>query len=128
MEPIGVVPDEKNREVFDLVKSAVYKQESSRPFLMGITGAGGAGKTTFAHNLVRFYGAGNCVSIDLDDYLISREERGKMEISGYHPQANLLSLARQHIDDLRAKRRADVVVLVSPDYVMHLVHMKLRGT
>ena len=101
MEPKNPMPDPKNKEVFDLVKLAVQRLKSDAPFIIGITGAGGAGKTTFGNNLVQYYGSENCMSIDLDDYILSREERGKLEVSGYNPRANKLYLARSNISDLR---------------------------
>lgn len=102
MKPNNPVPDPKNSEAFDLVRWAVERFKTSKPYLIGITGAGGAGKTTFGKNIEKYYGPENCVSIDLDDYLLSREMRGKLEISGYHPKANKLFLARANIEDLKA--------------------------
>ena len=101
MNPQNPVPDPKNKEAFDIVKFAVKKYKTAEPYVIGITGAGGAGKTTFGKNIEKYYGSENCISIDLDDYLISREMRGKLGISGYNPRANQLFTARRNIEDLK---------------------------
>ncbi|MFH0870449.1 MAG: hypothetical protein V1866_05330 [archaeon] len=100
MEPIIEIPDPKNARAFEIVRTAVSRLRQNRPFVIGITGAGGAGKTTFGNNISLYYGRDNCVSIDLDDYLLSREERGKLEVTGYNPQANKLFLAKENIEYL----------------------------
>ncbi|MBN2142521.1 hypothetical protein JW711_04275 [Candidatus Woesearchaeota archaeon] len=80
------------------------RYKSEKPFLIGVTGAGGAGKTTLGNNLVLFYGIENCVSVDLDDYLISRDERAILEISGYNPRANKLLKANEDISNLAERK------------------------
>jgi phosphoribulokinase len=100
MNPLIDVPDIKNHVAFSILEKSVNKYKTSKPLIVGITGAGGAGKTTFADNIVLYYGKEHCATIDLDDYLISREERGTLGLTGYHPQANNLSLARDNILEL----------------------------
>jgi len=102
MKPNNPIPDFKNKKAFDLISQAVEKYKTAQAYVIGITGAGGAGKTTFGKNIEQYYGSERCVSIDLDDYLLCREMRGKLEISGYNPRANKLFLARQNIEDLKA--------------------------
>ncbi len=102
MKPKNPIPDTKNQEAFNIVKFAVEKYKINWPYTIGITGAGGAGKTTFGQNIEKYYGSENCISIDLDDYLICREMRGKLEISGYNPKANKLFMARKNIEELKA--------------------------
>lgn len=104
MRPINPLPDPKNEEASRILEQSINRFKSGKPFVIGITGAGGAGKTTFGNNIVLYYGPENCVSIDLDDYLISREERGKLEVTGYNPSANKLFEARRNIQDLSAGR------------------------
>lgn len=91
------IPDEKNREAFVTVDALLQNIQKER-VLICIAGAGGAGKTTFAKNLSHYLT--NSCSIDLDDYLLSREERGKLEATGYNPVANRLELAHQHLHAL----------------------------
>ena len=104
MKPVCELPDYKNRVAFGILEELVNKHKKKEPLVIGITGAGGAGKTTFAGNIVLFYGSENCLSIDLDDYLISRAERGKQGLTGYNPKANNLVLARQNISDLISRK------------------------
>ena len=99
------IPDKKNECVYLIIKRVLELQKiEERPFFIGISGAGGAGKTTFANNLTRFIGERKSLAIDLDDCLISREERGKLEITGYNPLANRLSMARKNIEELSCKQ------------------------
>jgi phosphoribulokinase len=104
MKPIHPLPDPKNQKAFDIVQYAIDKYKSDAPFVIGVTGAGGAGKTTFGNNIVAYYGVDNCLSIDLDDYLISRELRGKLGVTGYDPRANKLCEARKNIEELCARK------------------------
>jgi phosphoribulokinase len=106
MKPVVQIPDLKNREAFELVARAIERYQTDLPFVIGITGAGGAGKTTFGKNIETYYGSKNCESIDLDDYLLSREERGRLEVTGYNPLANKLALARRNILDLKKGKPA----------------------
>ncbi len=99
MKPVRQTPDCKNERFFRLIAEKV---ENLEKVCIGITGAGGAGKSTLAMNLVSFFGEDNSVAIDLDDYLISRSERGRLGLTGYQPRANKLSFARQQIIDLQS--------------------------
>jgi uridine kinase len=98
------IPDKKNSHVFRLVERIVRNQYAGNTFFIGIAGAGGTGKTTFAKNLCDFIGPGLCATIDLDDYLFSRGYRAKLEITGYNPAANRLDLARYNLEDLKQGR------------------------
>jgi len=102
MNPLYNLPDRKNVKAFKILADALQKKETA---LIGITGAGGAGKTTFAENIVKFFGTEQALTIDLDDYLLSRTERGKLEVTGYNPVANNLGLASKHIEQLLAGQR-----------------------
>jgi len=101
---INPFPDPKNVHIYKLVKHILENfYHPNKPFMIGIAGAGGAGKTTFATNLTKFIGQGRSLAIDLDDYLLSREERGKLEITGYNPRANKLLLARTNVENLKTR-------------------------
>jgi phosphoribulokinase len=100
MRPVNILPDPKNRIAFSILEKLVLENKKDAPLVIGITGARGAGKTTFSRNIVKYYGEDNCLSIDLDDYLLSRYERGKLEITGYNPAANKLLLAKRQIEHL----------------------------
>ncbi|NQU79879.1 hypothetical protein HQ545_09000 [Candidatus Woesearchaeota archaeon] len=101
MKPVTAITDSKNCQAFVFVQNAIdMRKTRNRPFVIGITGAGGAGKTTFGKNIAEYYGCESCISIDLDDYLIPRDIRGKLGLTGYDPRANKLNLARENIEDL----------------------------
>jgi phosphoribulokinase len=104
LEPAAEMPDPKNAAAYSILENVVRKLACAYPLVIGITGAGGAGKTTFGHFIMLYYGHENCASIDLDDYLISREERGRLGMTGYNPKANQLSLARRHLLELKNGR------------------------
>jgi len=93
--------DIKNTRIFQLVETILKNHYTKGPFLIGISGAGGAGKTTLAKNLCEFIGEKYSLTIDLDDYLISRQERGKLEVTGYNPIANKLHVAHNNLEGLR---------------------------
>jgi phosphoribulokinase len=95
---VGRVVDRKNSRVFQLLRRVLLQHSSDTRFLIGITGAGGAGKTTLANNIADFIGRENALPIDLDDYLRhDRAERIATGMAGYHPEANRLGLARRHL-------------------------------
>jgi phosphoribulokinase len=50
---------------------------------------------------MKYFGEENSLAIDLDDYLVSRSERGRLGLTGYQPGANKLDLAREHIQALK---------------------------
>ena len=101
----GKITDIKNTHIFQLVETILKKHYINNPFLIGISGAGGAGKTTFAKNLCEFIGEEYSLTIDLDDYLISRQERGKLEVTGYNPVANKLHLEHNNLEDLKLRNK-----------------------
>ncbi len=98
--PQSECPDAKNIRLFNILREAIGVADT--PVTIGITGAGGAGKTTLASNIAAWYSPIPTVNIDLDDYLIPRSQRDRLGLTGYHPQANDLGLARQHIVLLKA--------------------------
>ena len=99
MIPVGNIPDSKNAAIFNILTDKLKSLEAA---CIGITGAGGAGKSTLALNIAKYFGEDFCLAIDLDDYLISRSERGRLGLTGYQPRANQLDLAREHILRLKS--------------------------
>lgn len=92
VEIFNNIPDLKNYKIFNLISGHVKGKDN---VCIGITGAGGAGKTTLANNLVTYFGKDIALAVDLDDYLIPRDERGRLGLTGYQPEANKLNLARE---------------------------------
>jgi phosphoribulokinase len=103
----GKINDEKNSSIFQHVEHILQKYDIGKPLLLGVAGAGGAGKTTFERNLCHFIRPAHAIAIDLDDYLFPREYRAKLEVTGYNPVANKIDLAHQNIEDL--KQGKDIV-------------------
>ncbi len=67
------------------------------PFVIGIAGDSGSGKTTFAEGVRRIF-PGKVSTITLDDYhTLSREERRKAGITPLNPSMTDLKLAAEHI-------------------------------
>ncbi|MBI5914717.1 MAG: uridine kinase, partial [Bacteroidetes bacterium] len=57
------------------------KQELAKPFLIGITGGSGSGKTTFIKELRSTFSTGEVCIISQDDYYYPREQQ-KTDDSG----------------------------------------------
>ncbi|MGF3103034.1 hypothetical protein [Rossellomorea sp. DUT-2] len=70
-----------NMEIVKLTRTLLsqYKSRNSpdRPFILGIDGLGGSGKTTLALQLKNELKAANCEIVILhnDDYIVERENR-----------------------------------------------------
>ena len=83
----------------------------SRPFVVGIAGGTGSGKTTVAHKLASAMPTGRCVTIEHDAYYHDQghllpEERAKINYD--HPSSLESSLLAFHLGELRAGRAVDV--------------------
>ncbi len=75
--------------------------EIERPFIIGIAGDSGSGKTTFAESIKRIF-AGKVATITMDDYhKIGREERRKLGITPLNPEMTDLELFREHLEIIR---------------------------
>jgi len=77
----------------------------NRPFVVGIAGGTGSGKTTVAHKLASAMPAGRCVTIEHDAYYrdqghLSPEERATINYD--HPASLDSSLLAEHLRALRA--------------------------
>ncbi len=73
--------------------------ESSQNVIVAVGGPGGTGKSTFSRELAGLLG--DAAILSLDDYKTSRAERRERGILGSHPEANRISLIRQHLDTAR---------------------------
>ena len=96
------IVDSKNEPAYRLIEGFLdEKIIGTRPFMIGISGAGGAGKTTFADNLATFCGDSISTVLPSDDYFMERAERKRLGITGETPRANRLDLARANLEDLK---------------------------
>jgi uridine kinase len=91
----------------------------TRPFIVGIAGGTGSGKTTVAHKLAGAMPAGRCAAIEHDAYYrdqghLSPAERALVNYD--HPSALDSSLLADHLSELRAGRAVEVPVY---DFATH---------
>lgn len=80
------------------------------PFVIGIAGGSGSGKTTIARTLAESHGPEQVVLIEQDSYYrdqaaLPPEERARVNYD--HPDALELPLLRRHVDELVAGRPID---------------------
>lgn len=79
--------------------------------VIGIGGAGGGiGKSSLARELASLLGESESTIISLDDYLIPRAERDRLNIGAHDPAATDLARAAAHLADLRAGRPCEMPV------------------
>jgi len=98
----------------------------SRPFVVGIAGGTGSGKTTVAHKLASAMPAGRCVTIEHDAYYrdqghLSPEERAKINYD--HPGSLDSSLLVDHLRELRGGRAVAVPIY---DFATHTRRRETR--
>ena len=84
---------------------------ASRPFVVGIAGGTGSGKTTVAHKLASAMPPGRCVTIEHDAYYRDQEHllpEERARINYDHPASLESSLLAFHLSELRGGRAVDV--------------------
>jgi uridine kinase len=82
-----------------------------RPFVVGVAGGTGSGKTTVAERLAEVVGTASVALLTLDSYYCERDDLTLDERAGVnydHPDAFDWPLLRDHIDALRAGGAVDV--------------------
>jgi len=97
-----------------------------RPFVVGIAGGTGSGKTTVAHKLAGAMPAGRCVTIEHDAYYrdqghLSPEDRATINYD--HPASLDSSLLALHLRELREGRPVDVPIY---DFATHTRRSETR--
>jgi uridine kinase len=90
-----------------------------RPFVVGIAGGTGSGKTTVAHKLAAAMPAGRCVTIEHDAYYrdqghLAFEERARINYD--HPASLESSLLVDHLRTLRSGQPVEVPIY---DFATH---------
>lgn len=82
-----------------------------QPFIMGITGDSGSGKTTFSDGIRRLFGKDLVKTIQMDGY--HKENRAQRKISGslpLDPSANHLDKLRDHLQGLKQGKIVDIPI------------------
>jgi uridine kinase len=94
--------------------------DSVRPYLVGIAGGTGSGKTTVAHKLVERLPQGRAVCLTQDAYYRHRIDLTPAErelINFDHPDSLENTLLAQHLEALQ---RGESIEMPQYDYVTHL--------
>lgn len=86
-------------------------QKTKVPFIIGITGDSGSGKTTFSDGIRRLLGASVVKTIQMDGY--HKENRSQRSVSGrlpLDPDANHLSKLEEHLKQLKDGKSAQIPI------------------
>jgi phosphoribulokinase len=77
----------------------------SLPFVLGVVGDSGSGKSTICDGVRTLIGAENITDLKLDDYhRYTRAERAERGLTALNPQVHNLSLMQEHLQLLRRGR------------------------
>lgn len=69
-----------------------------RPFMLGIAGDSGVGKTTISSGIARLLGPERTTSICVDDYhKYDRKQRAELKITPLNPDCNYVEIMEQHV-------------------------------
>lgn len=98
-----------------------------RPFVVGIAGGTGSGKTTVAHKLAAAIPHGRCVTIEHDAYYFDQthlpmEERARINYD--HPASLETALLVKHLRELRAGHPVEVPIY---DFANHARRRETRA-
>lgn len=75
------------------------------PFVLGIIGDSGSGKSTVSRGVRELIGPGRVSTLDLDDYhRYTRAERQELQLTALNPMVHNLSLMQEHLQLLRRGR------------------------
>ena len=99
---------------------------SARPYIVGIAGGTGSGKTTVALKLAGAMPAGRCITLEHDAYYrdqghLSPEVRAELNYD--HPAALESSLLSHHLRELRAGHAVEVPIY---DFTTHTRRRETR--
>lgn len=69
-----------------------------RPFMLGIAGDSGVGKTTISSGIARLLGQERTTNICVDDYhKYDRKQRAELQITPLNPECNYMDIMEQHV-------------------------------
>jgi phosphoribulokinase len=75
------------------------------PFVLGVIGDSGSGKSTVSRGVRELIGPGRVSTLDLDDYhRYTRAERQELQLTALNPMVHNLSLMQEHLQLLRRGR------------------------
>jgi uridine kinase len=99
---------------------------AGRPYVVGIAGGTGSGKTTVAERLAEAMPRGRCVTIDHDAYYrdqshLSPDDRA--DVNYDHPAALDSELLARHLRELRAGRTVEIPIY---DFATHTRRTETR--
>ena len=95
------------------------KQNSSNPFILGVSGGSGSGKTYFAHALANRLGRDKCTIISQDSFYIDQSKRVDHDggsVNFDHPDAIDFTLLARAIRELKSNLCTQVPIY---DFVTH---------
>jgi len=85
--------------------------QSKKPFIIGIAGDSGSGKTTYGNGIRRLLGKDLVKTIDMDGY--HKENRKEREVSGHlplDPKINNLDLLKNHLTQLKQGNTVEIPI------------------
>jgi len=105
--------DEGVRMLSQYIKEVRAKQ--TRPFVIGIDGGSGSGKTAFVAKLIESIGYNECLILEVDNYCIGKTQLNKIDpFIGYpnweRPLTRDLEMLRKNIRDLKSGKSANVPI------------------
>jgi uridine kinase len=99
---------------------------AGRPYVVGIAGGTGSGKTTVAERLAEAMPRGRCVTIDHDAYYRDRSHlspEDRADVNYDHPAALESELLARHLRELRAGRTVEIPIY---DFATHTRRTETR--
>jgi uridine kinase len=97
-----------------------------KPFVLGVAGGTGSGKTTLVRRLIEKLGADQIAVVEHDSYYLSNDtltEAEREQINYDHPDALETSLLVDHLDQLKSNRPVEVPVY---DFATHRRRVETR--
>jgi uridine kinase len=95
------------------------KQPFSRPFILGVAGGSGSGKTYFARALQRSLGAESCEIVYQDNFYVDNSKKFDFDggsVNFDHPTAIDFSLLAKHIECLKGGKPTEIPIY---DFATH---------
>ncbi len=86
-------------------RPSVDEEAGVHPFVLGIIGDSGSGKSTVARGVRELIGPGRVATLSLDDYQrYTRAERSELGLTALSPMVHNLALVQEHLQLLRRGR------------------------